>query len=54
MILSKEWREFIESLNSHGVEYVLAGVHAVAYHARPDLPATSTSWFAQRRKTPAG
>ena len=35
MILSKDWREFIESLNSHGVEFVLVGGHAVAYHARP-------------------
>jgi hypothetical protein len=35
MILSDDWRAFIESLNSHGVEYVLVGGHAVAYHGRP-------------------
>src|SRR5258708_19706676 len=35
MILSKDWREFIESLNSRKVEYVLVGGHAVAYHGRP-------------------
>ena len=35
MILSKDWRAFIESLNSQNVEYVLVGGHAVAYHARP-------------------
>ncbi|MEP6960482.1 MAG: hypothetical protein ABI995_00275 [Acidobacteriota bacterium] len=35
MILSSDWRAFIESLNSHGVEYVLVGGHAVAYHGRP-------------------
>lgn len=35
MILSDDWRAFIESLNSHGVEFVLVGGHAVAYHGRP-------------------
>jgi hypothetical protein len=28
-------REFIESLNSHGVEYVVVGAHALAFHGRP-------------------
>lgn len=35
MILSSDWRAFIASLNSHNVEYVLVGGHAVAYHAQP-------------------
>lgn len=35
MRLPKDLREFIESLNSRGVEYVLVGAYAMAYHARP-------------------
>jgi predicted nucleotidyltransferase len=33
--LQKDLREFIESLNSHGVEYVVVGGHAVAFHGYP-------------------
>ena len=35
MKLQKDLREFIELLNSHGVEYVLVGGHAVAFHGYP-------------------
>lgn len=35
MNLSADLREFIELLNSHGVEYVVAGAHSFAFHARP-------------------
>ncbi len=35
MKLTKDWREFIESLNSNGVEYVIVGGHAVGYHGYP-------------------
>jgi len=33
--LPKDWREFIGLLNSHGVEYVVVGGHAVGYHGYP-------------------
>jgi len=33
--LSKDLREFVELLNSHAVEYVVVGGHAVAYHGYP-------------------
>jgi hypothetical protein len=33
--LQADSREFIELLNSHGVEYLLVGGHAVAYHGHP-------------------
>jgi hypothetical protein len=33
--LQKDLREFIELLNSHKVEYLLVGGHAVAYHGHP-------------------
>jgi hypothetical protein len=33
--LQKDEREFIELLNSHGVEYLIVGGHAVAFHGYP-------------------
>ncbi len=35
MKLQKDLREFIELLNSHAVEYVVVGGHAVAFHGYP-------------------
>ena len=35
MPLPEDWRAFIESLNSHGVEYVVVGAVALAHHGFP-------------------
>jgi hypothetical protein len=35
MPLPENWRAFIESLNSHGVEYVVVGAVALAHHGHP-------------------
>src|SRR5437868_7372319 len=35
MPLSKDLREFVELLNSGGVEYVVVGAHSLAFHGRP-------------------
>lgn len=35
MRLSSDLREFIELLNSGGVEYVIVGAHSLAFHGRP-------------------
>jgi hypothetical protein len=35
MGLSKDWREFLELLNSRGVHYVIVGAHSPALHGRP-------------------
>jgi hypothetical protein len=35
MRLSNDLREFLESLNSRGVDYVVVGAHSLAFHARP-------------------
>ena len=35
MKIHKDLKEFIELLNSNGVEYVVVGGHAVAYHGHP-------------------
>jgi len=35
MGLSKDWREFLELLNSRGVDYVIVGAQSLAFHGRP-------------------
>jgi predicted nucleotidyltransferase len=35
--LQKDLREFIESLNSQRVEYLIVGAHALAFHGHPRL-----------------
>ena len=35
MPLNKDWREFLELLNSNGVEYMVVGAFAVAFHGFP-------------------
>jgi predicted nucleotidyltransferase len=35
MNLSRDLREFIELLNSRGVDYVVVGAHSLAFHGRP-------------------
>ena len=35
MRLNKDWREFLELLNSRGVEYVIVGAQSLAFHGRP-------------------
>jgi len=32
---SHDYEEFIAALNAHGVQYLIVGAHAVAFHARP-------------------
>jgi predicted nucleotidyltransferase len=32
---SRDYEEFLESLNGRGVRYLVVGAHAVAFHARP-------------------
>jgi hypothetical protein len=35
MQLSTDLREFIELLNSRGVEYIIVGAHSLAFHGKP-------------------
>jgi hypothetical protein len=35
MNLSADLREFIELLNSRGVDYVIVGAHSLAFHGCP-------------------
>ncbi|MBZ0115183.1 MAG: hypothetical protein K8J08_22195 [Thermoanaerobaculia bacterium] len=32
---SRDYEEFLESFNNHGVRYLVVGAHAVAFHAQP-------------------
>ena len=34
-VRSRDYEEFIESLNRSGAEFLIVGAHAVAFHARP-------------------
>jgi mRNA-degrading endonuclease RelE of RelBE toxin-antitoxin system len=35
MPLNRDWREFVELLNLNGVEYLVVGAFAVAFHGSP-------------------
>ena len=35
MALNKDWREFLELLNSRGVDYVIIGAQSLAFHGCP-------------------
>ena len=54
MPLPEDWRAFIESLNSHGVEYLVVGAVALAHHGFPrytgdlDILVSSSPENAQR------
>ena len=34
-MLNKDFKEFVELLNAHGVEYLVVGGYAMALHGRP-------------------
>ena len=33
--MKSDWKELIAALKSHGVEFLVVGAHALAFHARP-------------------
>lgn len=44
--LARDFREFLQSLNDHGVEYLVIGGHAVAFHGYPRATADLDVWVA--------
>lgn len=42
--LARDFREFLRSLNDHGVEYLVIGGHAVAFHGYPRATADLDVW----------
>jgi hypothetical protein len=48
--LNKYFKEFIELLNSHGVEYLLLGGYAVNYYGHHRSTGDIDFWFATKRE----
>jgi hypothetical protein len=44
--LTKDFKEFLECLNGHDVEYLVIGGHAVAFHGYPRATADLDVWVA--------
>ena len=44
--LTKDFREFLQCLNAHGVEFLVIGGHAVAFHGYPRATADLDVWIA--------
>lgn len=47
--LTRDFREFLQCLNEHGVEYLLIGGHAVAFHGYPRATGDLDVWIAVSR-----
>ncbi|MFO7495270.1 MAG: DUF6036 family nucleotidyltransferase [Desulfobacterales bacterium] len=45
MMLSKDFKEFIELLNEHNVKYLLVGGYAVAFHGHPRYTKDLDVWI---------
>jgi hypothetical protein len=45
--LQADFREFLNSLNAHGVEYLLIGAYAVGYHGYPRATVDLDVWVAR-------
>lgn len=45
MVLNKDFREFIELLNSHNIKYLVVGGYAVAVHGYPRYTNDIDIWF---------
>jgi len=48
--LTADFRDFLKSLNDHGVEYLLIGGHAVAYHGYVRPTGDMDVWIAVNRE----
>ncbi|MCX6902440.1 MAG: hypothetical protein NTW03_02940 [Verrucomicrobia bacterium] len=44
--LTKDFKEFLQCLNARGVDYLLIGGHAVAYHGYPRATSDMDVWVA--------
>ncbi|HOB97733.1 MAG TPA: hypothetical protein PKM43_03170 [Verrucomicrobiota bacterium] len=44
--LTRDFKEFLQCLNAHGVEYLLIGGHAVGYHGYPRATGDLDVWIA--------
>lgn len=46
LVLNPDFKEFIELLNVHDVEYLVVGGYAVGYHGRPRYTGDIDFWVA--------
>ena len=51
--LPQDFRDFLSLMNEHGVEYLLIGGYAVAYHGFPRTTLDMDIWIANRRENAA-
>jgi len=47
--MNDDLRELLESLRSHGVEFLVIGAHAVGYYCRPRLTEDLDVWVGRQR-----
>ena len=52
MALNKDWREFLELLNSRGVDYVIIGAQSLAFMGAHVTPGTWTFSSGPLQTTP--
>lgn len=50
MVLSKDFKEFVASLNDHKVEYLVVGGYAVAFHGHPRYTKDLDIWVSNTPK----
>jgi hypothetical protein len=50
---SRDYEEFVESLNASGARYLIIGAHTVAFHARPRATKDFGVFIEQPRTTPS-
>ncbi|MBI2801612.1 MAG: hypothetical protein HYX63_15300 [Gammaproteobacteria bacterium] len=48
-MLSRDFKEFVELLNSNKVEYLVVGAHALAVHGRPRFTGDLDLWIRPKR-----
>jgi hypothetical protein len=53
-MLNKDFKEFIESLNATGVDYLVVGGYAVAFHGHPRFTKDLDLWVRSSRENVEG
>ncbi len=50
MVISKDFKEFVELLNEHKVKYLVVGGYAVAFHGHPRYTKDLDIWVKPGQK----
>ncbi len=48
--VNRDWSEFLQLLNSHGVEYLIIGAHALAFYGHPRYTGDLDCFVSTRRE----